>query len=83
MGTSFILYAGIVLSANMPVLQTGEVGAAPTIRFATVKLYKVIICFKEIFLKMNNFKKIFLYILTIFYKNIIINYKNMLILYRL
>lgn len=59
MGTSFILYAGIVLSANMPVLQTGEVGAAPTIRFATVKLYKVSICLKNLLKKMNNFKKIF------------------------
>ena len=48
MGTSFILYAGIVLSANMPVLQTGEVGAAPTIRFATVKLYKLSICLKNL-----------------------------------
>ena len=30
--------AGIVLSANMPVFQTGEVGAAPTIRFKNTRV---------------------------------------------
>lgn len=62
MGTSFILYAGIVLSANMPVLQTGEVGAAPTIRFATVKLYKVSICLKNLLKIFHFLRGFFAYI---------------------
>lgn len=36
-------YVGIVLSANMPVFQTGEVGAAPTIHFSRHKAGKVLI----------------------------------------
>ena len=48
-GTFDVPHAGIVSSANMPVFQTGEVGAAPTTRSQISQIY-----LKHLFLAEKN-----------------------------